>query len=113
MQDVTVLDEPFTPPPDFDALAYLRSTMPEPAAHDVSVWLAVPPEELRGHVSGWHTELSPEDGGTRMRAGRDNLRSFAAFLLGLDCDLRVDGPPELRRMLARLGERGAALGALH
>ncbi|WP_412027785.1 helix-turn-helix transcriptional regulator [Deinococcus yunweiensis] len=109
MQALSVLDEPFSPPPDFDALAYLRSTLPERAAHDVSVWLAAPPELLRGHVSGWHTDLSPENGGTRLRARRDNLSSFAAFLLGLGCDFRVDSPPELRAEFGRLAQRSAAL----
>lgn len=110
MAALEVLDETFTPPPDFDAVAYLRSSLPPgPQAHEVSVWLSQPPEHLRGHVSGWHTELSPEAGGTRLRATRDNLPSFAAFLLGLDCDLRVDGPPELLEVFGRLGERCRAL----
>ncbi|THF86560.1 YafY family transcriptional regulator [Deinococcus sp. KSM4-11] len=106
MQDVTALEETFTPPADFDAVAYLRSTLPDaPAAHGVSVWLARPPEELRGRVSGWHTEITGEAGGTRLRAQRDDLPSFAAFLLGLDCAFRVDSPPALQGIFQTLGER--------
>lgn len=115
IQNLRVLDETFALalPPDFDALAFLRSTMPEaPTANDVSVWLSRPPEQLRGHVSGWHTEITPERGGTRLRARRDNLPSFAAFLLGLDCDVRVDSPPELVTTFHRLGARCAAIHAL-
>ncbi|GHF41707.1 putative DNA-binding transcriptional regulator YafY [Deinococcus metalli] len=109
MQDVAVLDETFTPPPDFDAVAYLREAMPEPAAHEVSVWLEAPPEALRGAVSGWHTDLTPEAGGTRLRTRRDNLRSFAAFLLGLECSVRVDGPPALLQEFADLQNRCVAI----
>ena len=46
IQNLRVLDETFVLPPDFDALAYLRSTMPEAlTAHDVS-------------VSGWSNDSS-------------------------------------------------------
>ena len=55
---LSVLDATFTPPEDFDALSYLRATLPAtPESQQVSVWLGLPPHELRGRVSSWGTEL--------------------------------------------------------
>ncbi len=111
MADLCVLDVTFTALPEFDALAYLRSTLPaEAPTAQVSVWLDTPPEELRGRVSVWFTQISAEAGGTRLRCMRGNLGSFAAFLLGLDCNFRVDSPPELLDVFGRLGARCAAVG---
>lgn len=112
MRGLSVLELGFTPPDAFDALAYLRDTLTElPPTHGVSVWLAAPPEALAGRVSLWRTDLTPEDGGTRLRCQREDLEGFAAFLLGLGCAFRVDGPPELREVFGRLAGRCAAVGA--
>ncbi|MBZ9713458.1 helix-turn-helix transcriptional regulator [Deinococcus multiflagellatus] len=109
MQALTVLDATFTPPADFDAAAYLRSQLrAPPTAFDISVWLDAPPEHLRGRVSLWGSELEPEGQGTRLRCQREHLHSFAAFLLGLDCDFRIDSPPELHAEFVRLHARCAA-----
>lgn len=116
MRALEVLAETFTPPDHFDAVAYLRSHLPPaPETHEIDVWLGRPPEDLRGQVSGWFTELSAEEGGTRLRARREQLPSFAAFLLGLDCELRIHGPPGLLDAFAALGARCAAVqaGAAH
>ncbi|ADV67928.1 helix-turn-helix transcriptional regulator [Deinococcus maricopensis] len=106
MTHLRVLDAPFSPPEGFDALAYLRRTLPDaPAAFHVSVWMACAPEHLAGRVSLWNTTLTPEAGGTRLRTWRDRLDAFAGFLLGLGCDFRVDDPPELRAVFGRLAGR--------
>lgn len=111
MAELRVLEVTFTAPPGFDALAYLRSTLPpEAPTASVSVWLDAPPETLQGRVSVWFTQISAEAGGTRLRCTRGDLPSFAAFLLGLDCGFRVDSPPELLAVLGRLGARCAAAG---
>lgn len=102
------LEQTFTPPPAFDALALIRQGRPTPQEHPISVWIAAPPEQLRGHVSVWQTDLSPEGEGTRLRCQRERLDSFAAFLLGLGHEFRVDEPPELRAEFARLARRCAA-----
>lgn len=105
-----VLDETFEQPADFDAVAYLRQTVPlAPKPHDISVWLAKPPHALRGSVSVWHTEITPESGGTRLRCQRENLYSFAEFLLGLGCDFQIESPSELRTVFAELAQRCLAL----
>lgn len=109
MSALTVQARHFTPEPDFDAAAYLRSTLRAPKpTYAISVWLDCPPEDLRGRVSTWGTEVRPDAHGTRLTTTREGLSGFAAFLLGLDCDFRVDSPPELRAEFARLAERCAA-----
>ncbi|GGK31978.1 repressor [Deinococcus malanensis] len=107
MDSLCVLDTQFVAPADFDAAAVLRASLPGIQMHEVSVWLACPPEELRGRVSAWHTEILPEEGGTRLRTQREELESFAAFLLGLAVTFRVDGPPELREAFGTLARRCA------
>ncbi|UQN08641.1 YafY family protein [Deinococcus sp. QL22] len=109
MSDLSVLRDPFTPPPGFDAAAYLRSTLhAAPTAFEVSVWLDCPLEDLRGRVAVWGTDLTAEGAGTRLRAQRENLGSFAAFLLGVGCAFRVESPPELHAEFRALAERCAA-----
>lgn len=106
MAGVRVLDETFTPPPDFDAVAWLRTSVPAQAQpQQVSVWLGAPPESLRAQLSAWGTELLPEGGGSRLRGQRDHLDAFAGFLLGLGCEVRIDGPPELLRAVGRVAAR--------
>lgn len=105
IQGLAVLEETFTPPADFDALAYARSSMPTLPSHQIDVWLAAPPEALRGELSLWHTEIVAEAGGTRLRGQRERLASFAAFLLSLGVDFRVDSPHELLTEIAGIGRR--------
>ncbi|GGL97040.1 helix-turn-helix transcriptional regulator [Deinococcus aerophilus] len=112
MDDLHVLSSGFEAPPDFDALAFLQASLPDPPrTHHISVWLAAPPGELRGRLSVWFTDLVAEAGGTRVRCQRERLEDFAALLLGLDCGVRVDEPPELRRVFAAFSARCAALAA--
>ena len=109
MSALSVQDRHFTREADLDAAAYLRSTLRAPKpTFEISVWLDCPPEDLRGRVSTWGTELRPDAHGTRLTTTREGLSGFAAFLLGLDCPFRVDSPPELRAEFARLAERCAA-----
>ena len=106
IEGCALLDTGFVPPPNFDALAFLqREAPPKPQTYDVSVWVDAPPEQLCGGVSVWHSEIQPDGTGTRLRGQREDLTCFAAFLLGLDFDFRVDSPAELRAVFVRLGER--------
>ena len=113
MATLDVLDETFTPPEDFDALEYLRQTLPAtPESQPIIVWLGATMDELRGRVSNWGTELSEEDGGTRLKAQREHLEPFAAFLLGLGCEVRIEQPPELREAFGALARRCQVLAGL-
>ena len=105
--------ETFTPPADFDALAFVRRGLPTPTMFEIDVWIAAPPEALRGQLSLWHTDIRPDGTGTRVRCQRESLGFFAAFLLGLPYEFRVHGPPELPGEFRRLAERGDHLRARH
>ncbi|MDO4262985.1 MAG: YafY family protein [Deinococcus sp.] len=109
IRELAVLDDTFTPPQDFDALAYVRTHPYGPPTYDISVWLAHPPEQLQGSLSVWNTEIRAEAGGTRICCQRERLDFFASFLLSVPCDFRIDSPPELLGEFRRLGERCAAL----
>lgn len=112
IREVAVLDETFTPPDDFDALAYVRSQLPTVPIYDISVWLSCPPEQLQGMLSVWNTDIRPEQGGTRISCQRERLDFFASFLLSMPCEFRIDSPPELLDEFRRLGERCATLTAV-
>ncbi|WP_261663117.1 helix-turn-helix transcriptional regulator [Deinococcus sp. Marseille-Q6407] len=111
-----VTPETFEPPAGFDALAYLQATLPHlPAPFEVSVWLSLPPAEVRqASELGWRTELSPEGDGTRLRcqrSGRHDLCLLAASLLTLDAEIRLDSPLELQEEIAAAAQRAAKLAA--
>lgn len=108
------LERPFTRPPDFDARAYLRATLPfVHTPFEIEVWLDLPPEEAA--LRFWRVALEPDPvrGGTRLRCTREHLEPFAAMLLGLECAFVIDGPAGLREVFGRLAERAraASLGA--
>ncbi|WP_424951529.1 helix-turn-helix transcriptional regulator [Deinococcus sp.] len=109
MTGLSVQDATYTRPPDFDALAYLHSSMPSAlGGYETQLHLHAPPEVVRPQLGSWGVTLSAlPAGGTRLQARRERLEPFAAGLLGLDCPLTVIGPPELRAVFARLAKRGA------
>ncbi len=97
IQELQRSQKTFVAPAHFDAIDFIRTHSPEPAStlHHISVWLRPSPQEFNGRISTWGTELSEENGGTRLKAQRDDLQSFAAMLLGLGCEFRIDEPTEL------------------
>jgi predicted DNA-binding transcriptional regulator YafY len=114
MHGLTLLDDTYTRPPDFDALAYLHASMPRAfSGHEIELHLHAPPEVVRPQLSSWGVTLSALPGGhTRLQARREQLRPFAAGLLGLDCPMTVIGPPELRAVFASLAERAGLAARL-
>ncbi|WP_102126177.1 helix-turn-helix transcriptional regulator [Deinococcus planocerae] len=101
----------FTRPPDFDARAYLRSTLPfAHAPFEIEVWLDLPCEEAALHFAPGRVALDPDPvcGGTRLRCTREHLESFATMLLRLGCGVVVHGPPELREAFGVLADRARA-----
>ena len=113
MEALSVLEGHYTRPPDFDALAHLRSTLPDAlGGFEVEVHLHAPLEQVRPQFASWGVTLSalpgtPSGGQTRLLARRERLEPFAAALLGLNCPVTVQRPPELRQVFARLAERSA------
>ncbi|BDP42227.1 repressor [Deinococcus aetherius] len=101
----------FTRPPEFDARAYLRATLPfARAPYEIEVWLDLPPEEAALHFAPGRVALDPDPayGGTRLRCTREHLESFAAMLLRLGCGVVVHEPPELREAFGVLADRARA-----
>ncbi|GAA5514423.1 protein PafB [Deinococcus carri] len=106
-----LLPRTFTRPDDFDARAYLRSTLPfVHAPFEVEVWLDLPLEAAAPHFAPWRVALEPDAGrgGTWLRCQREALEPFATLLLRLDCPFTVHRPPELREVFGRLADRAQA-----
>lgn len=106
MEHLTLLETTFAPPAPFDALELVKGSLPgQPQSHRISVWLNAPPEELRGKLSVWWGELTPEQDGTRLICERNHLEGFGAMLLGLGCPIRIDEPPALLEVFKTLRAR--------
>ena len=101
----------FRRPADFDARSYLqRSLAFFQAQYQIDVWIEMPIEEAKQIFAPWRVAIEEEDGGTRLRCGRDRLEMIAAMLLSTGRRIVVNGPDELRetfRVLARQALRAA------
>ena len=108
-----VTRETFRRPADFDPRQHLKQSMPFiQSDYQIDVWLDMPLEGAERAFAPWRVALTAEDGGTRLRCGRDHLEHFAAMLLGVGCRFVVHGPPEMRGVFWELAERArVAAGA--
>jgi predicted DNA-binding transcriptional regulator YafY len=101
----------FSRPADFDARSYMRQSMAFfQAEHKIDVWIEMPFEEARQMFAPWRVALEEENGGTRLRCGRDRLEMMAAMLLSTGARIVVHEPDALRvtfRELARQALRAA------
>ena len=106
----------FRRPADFDARKHMQASMPfVQSQYQIDVWIDMPIEEARRSFQPSRVALEEEDGGTRVRCGRDRLEMFAAMLLSMGRRIVVHGPMELRetfRELARRGVEAAGGGAV-
>lgn len=97
----------FRRPTGFDARRYLEQSMPFiQSDYQIDVWIDMPIEEAERTFAHWRIATEQQDGGTRLRCGRDRLEMFAAMLLSFSMGRRivVHSPTELRetfRQLAR------------
>ena len=103
----------FRRPTSFDARRYLERSMPFiQSDHQIDVWIDMPIEEAERTFAYWRVGTEQQDGGTRLRCGRDRLEMFAAMLLSVSVGRRivVHSPAELRetfRQLARQAMQAA------
>jgi predicted DNA-binding transcriptional regulator YafY len=103
----------FRRPTGFDARRYLEQSMPFiQSDHQIDVWIDMPIEEAERTFAHWRIVTEQQDGGTRLRCGRDRLEMFAAMLLSLSMGRRivVHSPTMLRetfRQLARQAMQAA------
>ncbi len=94
---VELLPTTFTPPVDFDALAYLFASFEAiPDRWDIEVWLALPIEEARRRTPRGMATLTQQGQLVRMRASMRDLDEFARLLISYGCDVVIVQPDELR-----------------
>jgi predicted DNA-binding transcriptional regulator YafY len=100
-----VRDERFTPPANFDCLAYMLQTFAAiPSRWLAEVLLQASLEHIRKAVPATFATLEETPAGILLRAYDDDLQHTARFLVSLGCPFRVLQPPELVeeiRLLAR------------
>jgi predicted DNA-binding transcriptional regulator YafY len=101
--DLEVCPDVFKRPTNFDAQAYLRERMPfVQSDFQIDVWIDMPIEEAEGTFAPWRVATEKDEGGTRLRCGRDQLQMFAAMLLATGRSIVVREPAELRETFKQL-----------
>ena len=97
----------FVRPQDFDPRSYMGEHMPfVQSKYQVDVWVEMSIEEAQQSLSLWRVSLEPEEGGVRLRCGRDDLNLFAAMLLTLNHRIVVRSPPDLCESFRQIARRG-------
>ena len=96
----------FQRPSGFDARRFLEERMPFlQSDYQIDVWIDMPIEEAAPAFAPWRVATEGEQGGTRLRCGRDRLEMFAAMLLALGRRIVVHSPAELRTTFRDLAQR--------
>jgi predicted DNA-binding transcriptional regulator YafY len=65
----------------------------------------MPVEEAEQIFAPWRVATEQQDGGTRLRCGRDRLDMFAAMLLSTGRQIVIYSPVELRETFKELAQR--------
>jgi predicted DNA-binding transcriptional regulator YafY len=106
VNEIEVCRAGFRRPADFDARTYLKERMPfVQSNYQIDMWVDMPVEEAEQTFAPWRITTEQQDGGTRLRCGRDRLEMFAAMLLSTGCRLVVHSPVELRQTFRELAQR--------
>lgn len=104
--DLEVSTATFSRPADFDARRHLQQSMPfVQSEYQIDVWIDLPIDEAERAFVPWRVLTESENGGTRLRCGRDRLESFAAMLLGMPCRIVVHSPAEMRQVFRQLAQK--------
>jgi predicted DNA-binding transcriptional regulator YafY len=104
--DIDLCTATFRRPKDFDAHRYLLQNMPFiQSDYQIDVWIDMPVFEAEQNFAPWRIATEAEDGGTRLRCGRDRLELFAAMLLSAGCRIVVHSPAELTKTFRQLAQR--------
>lgn len=99
-------DETFDRPDDFDVIGYLRQSIGEAVyGTRCEVLLDLTLEQAKRRVSPTDGTLEAAGDGTVLRFSADDFEWAAAFLAGLECDLVVLRPAELRTSLRAMAAR--------
>jgi predicted DNA-binding transcriptional regulator YafY len=106
VQTATMLETTFKRPNDFDAKAFLLSTLPfQTSSWQIEVWVDLERSRLQERVPPGRVVLIDEAHGTLLKAQTANLEWMAAMLLSLQCPLEVRSPLELREAFGRLADQ--------
>lgn len=106
---IELLDERFSPPADFDALAFVREALAAaPAFWTVVVRLGATLEEAQHRIAPHEATLAAGDGGVMMRFNIEDLDWAARYLVGLGFPFVVVAPDELRGVLRGIAAAVAA-----
>src|ERR1700733_4662565 len=106
VSDLEVCAAGFRRPANFDPRSYLRGRMPFiQSDYEIDVWINMAIEEAEQTFAPWRVATEAQDGGTRLRCGRDRLEMFAAMLLGMGRRIVVHSPAELRETFRQLAHR--------
>jgi predicted DNA-binding transcriptional regulator YafY len=104
--DVEVSKSTFRRPKNFDARGYLQERMPfVQSEYQIDVWVDMPIEEAARAFAPWRIAVEAQNGGTRLRCGRDRLETFASMLLSVGCRIEISSPAELRETFKNLARR--------
>lgn len=114
VRELQICHESFERPAGFDARQYLAEHMPfVESAYQIDVWIDMPVEAAERSFAPWRIALEAEDGGTRLRCGRDRLEFFAAMLLSTGRRIVVSSPEELRGTFRHLAAQAAQAAEMH
>jgi len=104
--DLEVCAAGFNRPTDFDPRQHLHGRMPFiQSDFQIDVWIDMPIDEARRIVAPMRVVVEDQNGGTRLRCGRDRLEMFAAMLLGMGRRIVVHSPAEMRETFRRLARQ--------
>jgi len=106
VSDLEVGTGGFKRPAAFDAKSYMREHMPfVQSEYQIDVWIDMPIKEARQSIVPWRVSMEDEDGGTRLRCGRDRLETFAAMLLSTGRRVVVHSPEQMRETFRELARQ--------
>jgi len=112
VSELRVSSVSFRRPASFDARRYLQERMPfVQSAYQLDVWIDMPLKEAANTFAPWRVAVEEDQGGTRLRCGRDRLELFAAMLLSAGRRIVVYSPRELRETFRQLSQRAAEAAA--
>jgi len=104
----------FRRPADFDARSYLHQSLAFfQAQYKIDVWIELPLEEAKQMFAPWRVAVEEENGGTRLRCGRDRLEMMAAMLLSTGARIVVNSPDQLRQTFRALARQALSAAGQH
>jgi predicted DNA-binding transcriptional regulator YafY len=100
---VSIQPDTFTPPANFDSLAYLIESFANmPDLWHVDVLLKTTQDNAAAKLPAGFGVVEPHDEGVLLRTAVSDLDMLARFLVNLAIPMRVIDPPELRTALENL-----------